>query len=41
VFEAPVGKYDWLNKAAFIGTLEPEKTPDGQPAVHIRFFKLD
>jgi hypothetical protein len=38
VFEAPLGKYDWLNRSAFIGTLE--LVPDaGVPAVKIRFYK--
>lgn len=40
VFEAPIGKYDWLGKSAFIGTLEPAGQP-GAPAVRIRFFKAD
>ena len=40
VFEAPLGKYDWLNKTAFIGTLElAPPQPDGKPAVLIRFYK--
>jgi len=38
VFEVPVGKYDWLGKSAFIGTLEPLKLPSG-PAVKIRFYR--
>lgn len=38
VFEAPLGKYDWLSKSAFIGTIEPTKVA-GQPAVHINFYK--
>lgn len=38
VFEAPKGKYDWLNGGAYIGTLEL-MTLDGKPAVRIRFFK--
>jgi hypothetical protein len=38
VFEAPLGKYDWLSKTAFIGTLEPMKVA-GQPAVHITIYK--
>lgn len=38
VFEAPKGKYDWLNGGAYIGTLEV-MTPEGKPAVRIRFFK--
>src|SRR5690554_915241 len=37
-FEAPIGKYDWLNRAAFIGTLEMA-TVAGAPAVRIRFYK--
>jgi len=37
-FEAPVGKYDYLNRAAYIGTLG--MAPDaGGPAVRIRFYK--
>ncbi len=37
-FEAPIGKHDWLNSGAFVGTLEGTKV-DGQPAVRIRFYK--
>lgn len=37
-FEAPVGKYDWLNRSAFIGTLEMAEEAAG-PAVKIRFYK--
>ncbi len=37
-FEAPKGKYDWLNGGAYIGTVEGIKI-DGKPAVRIRFFK--
>jgi hypothetical protein len=37
-FEAPVGKYDWLNRSAFIGTLELAAGTPG-PAVKIRFYK--
>jgi hypothetical protein len=37
-FEAPVGKYDWLNRSAFIGTLELATGTPG-PAVKIRFYK--
>lgn len=37
-FEAPLGKYDWLGKTAFIGTLEPVKV-EGQSAVHITIYK--
>ena len=38
VFEAPKGKYDWLNGGAYVGTLEVTQV-EGKPAVHIRFFK--
>jgi hypothetical protein len=37
-FEAPIGKYDWLNRGAFIGTLEMATDVEG-PAVRIRFYK--
>ncbi len=37
-FEAPIGKYDWLNRSAFIGTLELADDMD-TPAVRIRFYK--
>lgn len=37
-FEAPRGKYEWLNKTAFIGTLDAAP-PESGPAVRIRFFK--
>jgi hypothetical protein len=39
VFEAPRGTYEWLSKAAFIGTLEPGP-PGGPPAVRIRFYRV-
>jgi hypothetical protein len=39
VLEAPLGKYDWLNKSAFVGTLELADPANG-PAVKIRFFRL-
>lgn len=39
VFEAPKGKYEWLSKAAFIGTLEMAP-PSAGPAVKIRFFRV-
>jgi hypothetical protein len=38
VFEAPKGKYDWLNGGVFVGTVEGMKI-DGKPAVRIRFYK--
>lgn len=37
-FEAPKGKYDWLNRTAFIGTLELAPASAG-PAVKIRFYR--
>jgi hypothetical protein len=37
-FEAPVGKYDWLNKAIFIGTLTGGSDP--KPFVVLRFYKV-
>ena len=39
VFEAPRGKYEWLSKAAFVGTLEPAP-PEAGPAVRIRFYRV-
>jgi Protein of unknown function (DUF3237) len=41
VFEAPVGKYEWLGQNAFIGTLDPVSLPSGQRAVRIRFYKVN
>ena len=47
VFEPPLGKYDWLGKSAFVGTLElavPDTggpPPAGPPAaVRIRFYRV-
>ncbi|KAA6459232.1 DUF3237 domain-containing protein [Acidobacteria bacterium AB60] len=37
VFEAPKGKYDWLNGGVYVGTLEGA-TVEGKPAVRIRFY---
>jgi len=37
-FEAPLGKYDWLNRAVFVGTLGARK--DTHNAVLIRVFQL-
>jgi hypothetical protein len=36
-FHAPQGKYDWLNKTMFVGTITP--SPQGS-AVIIRAFKV-
>ncbi len=38
VFEAPIGKHDWLNGGTFVGMLDGT-TLDGKPAVRIRFYK--
>lgn len=37
-FEAPVGKYDWINRAMFVGTLGARK--NSRNAVLIRVFQL-
>ena len=37
-FEAPDGKYDWLNGGVYVGTVKAMKI-DGKPEVRIRFFK--
>jgi Bacterial lipocalin len=39
VFEAPLGKYEWLGQSAFIGTLEPVMDGGKVSAVRIRFYK--
>lgn len=39
-FEAPVGQYDWLNKAVFVGTLAANVT-QRPPIVTLRFFKVN
>ena len=39
-FEAPVGKYDWLNKAVFVGTLVADTT-QRPPVVTLRFFRVN
>ena len=38
VFEAPLGKYDWLSKGGYIGTLGFDPTVQG-PAVIITIYK--
>ena len=38
VFEAPLGKYQWLGQSGFIGTLDLAGTPE-KPAVRIRFYR--
>ena len=37
-FEAPIGKYDWLNRSMYIGTLGARK--DARNAVVIRVFRI-
>jgi hypothetical protein len=37
-FEAPIGRYGWLNDGAYLGTLDVTKV-DGKPAVRIRIYK--
>jgi len=37
-FEAPVGRYDWLNRSMFVGTLGARK--DAHDAVLIRVFQI-
>ena len=39
VFEAPRGKYEYLSRNAFVGTLEAAP-PGGPPAVRIRFYRV-
>ena len=39
VFEAPRGKYEWLSRNAFVGTLELAP-PENGPAVRIRFYRV-
>ncbi|HEY8537557.1 MAG TPA: DUF3237 domain-containing protein [Steroidobacteraceae bacterium] len=39
-FEAPIGKYDWLNKAVFVGTLSVESA-QRPVVVTLRFFKVN
>lgn len=37
-FEAPAGKYDWLNRSMFVGTLGARR--DTHNAVLIRVFQI-
>ena len=39
--EAPIGRYDWLSKHAFVGTLELAQAPDGGPAVRIGIWMVN
>lgn len=38
-FEAPLGKYDWLNKGVFVGTLAVDRAPLPM-VVTLRFFQV-
>jgi len=38
VFEAPMGKYDWLNGGAYVGTVARAEV-NGERAVRIRFYR--
>lgn len=40
VFEAPAGRYDWLNRQTFIGALVPGRNTDA-PSVSIRFYRVN
>jgi hypothetical protein len=37
-FEAPNGRYEWLNRKVFVGTVSP--SPDSRPAVVIRVWAV-
>lgn len=37
-FEAPMGKYGWLNQHVFVGTVAPGEGP--QPSVRLSIYKL-
>jgi len=39
IFEPPLGKYEWLGKNTFVGTLVPSGE-SGNPAVKIRFYQV-
>ncbi len=39
LFEAPLGRYGWLNQSAFVARLVVV-TSDGKPAVRIRFYRV-
>lgn len=40
VFEAPLGRYQWLNGGVYVGALQVT-TFEGKQAVRIRFYKVD
>jgi Protein of unknown function (DUF3237) len=37
-FEVPNGRYEWLNRSVFVGTVGP--SPDSRPAVVIRVWRV-
>jgi hypothetical protein len=39
MFEPPLGKYEWLGQAAFVGTLALAP-PEAGPAVRLRFYRV-
>jgi Protein of unknown function (DUF3237) len=39
-FEAPIGKYEWLNKAIFVGTITPDLR-QRPPVIVLQFFKVN
>lgn len=39
VFEAPLGRYQWMNGGVYVGALQVT-TFEGKPAVRIRIFKV-
>ncbi|HEY3704773.1 MAG TPA: DUF3237 domain-containing protein [Terracidiphilus sp.] len=40
-FEAPKGKYDWLNGGAYVGALDEVTSLNGTPAVRARFYRAE
>ncbi len=39
-FEAPIGKYEWLSRHAFVGTLALAPAGKGPPAVRVRVYRV-
>lgn len=39
-FEAPLGKYDWLNKAVYVGTITAHQT-QRPPVIELRFYRVN
>ena len=40
-FDAPNGKYGWLNQSAFTSTIDLMPATDGKRRIRIRFFRID